>query len=153
MCPSIAGIWTSPLTPCHCSCMQWAAVSTHGQWWWPATKIKTILLEATGRLIFKFIFLSFLSPLWSRVSSILTCHFFPLVSFQAAYYSRRDCHIPDSYFGNAVSPQLEVPCLDTERHSGECLFTRIHPSLADTDARGILHFQWHLLWIRAVCFQ
>lgn len=30
-----------------------------------------------GRLVFKFMLLSFLSPLWSRVSSILTCHFFP----------------------------------------------------------------------------
>lgn len=79
--------------------------------------------------------------------------FFLLLSFQAAYYSRRNFHIPDPHLGNAVSPPLEVPCLDTECHPGECLFTRIHPSLADTDARGILHFQWHLPCIRALCFQ
>lgn len=79
--------------------------------------------------------------------------FSPPLSFQAAYYSRRDFHIPDPYLGNAVSPHLEVSCLDTECHPGECLFTRIHPSLADTDARGILPFQCHLLCIRAVCFQ
>lgn len=102
---------------------------------------------------FQNILLFCLSPLRNWDSSILTCQLFPLFSFQVAYYSRRDFCIPDPHPGHAVSPQVEVPCLDAERHSGECLFTRVHWSLADTDARGILHFQWHLFFIKAVCFQ
>lgn len=75
MCPSFGGIWTSSLAPYHCSCMQWAVIPTHGQWWWPATAFHKILSEAMGRLIFKFILLSFLSALWSWVSIILICRF------------------------------------------------------------------------------
>lgn len=75
---------------------------------------------------FLIILLFFLSLLWNWDSSILTFQLSPLFSFQVAYYSRRDFCIPDPHPGHAVSPQVEVPCLDAERHSGECLFTGVH---------------------------